>query len=70
MVYARESESGYLPGLYYFVLWKVYLEEENIWEPTSAVQYFRKLIISCHKNHPDKSTATFPTIDIASLIAR
>ena len=28
-VYARESESGHLPRLYYLVSWKSYLEEEN-----------------------------------------
>ena len=28
-VYARESESGHLPGLYYLVLCKGYPEEEN-----------------------------------------
>ena len=28
-VYAQESESGYLPGLYYLVSWKEYLEKEN-----------------------------------------
>ena len=29
-VYAKESESGHLPGLYYLVSWKGYPEEENI----------------------------------------
>ena len=36
-VYAKESESDYLLGLYYLVLWKRYSEEENTWEPASAV---------------------------------
>ena len=36
MVYTKES-AGHLPGLYYLVSWKDYLEEENTWEPTSAV---------------------------------
>ena len=29
-----------LLGLYYLILWKSYLEEENIWEPILAIQYF------------------------------
>ena len=28
-VYAKESESAHLPGLYYLVSWKRYPEEEN-----------------------------------------
>ncbi len=28
-VYAKESDSSQLPDLYYLVLWKGYLEEEN-----------------------------------------
>ena len=28
-VYARESEEGYLPGLYYQVSWKGYPEDES-----------------------------------------
>ena len=69
-VYARESKSGHLPGLYYLVSWKGYLEEENTWEPASAVQHLRKLISSFHKDYPDKPTVTSPAIDIAPPIAR
>ena len=69
-VYSRESKSGHLSGFYYLVLWKGYPEEKNIWEPVLAVQHFRKLISLFHKNHLDQPTATFPTIDIAPLIAR
>ena len=69
-VYARKSESGHLPGLYYLVLWKEYPEEENTWEPASAVQHLRKLISLFHKDHPDKPTATFPAINTAPPMAR
>ena len=69
-VYARESESGHLLGIYYLVSWKRYPEEENTWEPASAVQYFKKFISLFHKDHLDKSTATSPTIDTALPMAR
>ena len=36
-VYARESESRHLPGLYYLVSWKRYLEDENTWDLALAV---------------------------------
>ena len=39
MVYARKSAEQ-LPGLYYLVLWKIYHEEENIWEPVLATSTF------------------------------
>ena len=69
-VYARGSESGHLLGLYYLVSWKEYPEEENTWEPVSAVQHLKKLISSFYKNHPDKSTATSPAIDTTLPMAR
>ena len=69
-VYAMESESGHLPGLYYLVAWKGYPEEENTWEPISAVQHLRKLISSFHKDHPEKPTATSPPVDFALPMAK
>ena len=69
-VYARESESGHLSGLYYLVSWKGYPEEENTWEPYSAVQHLRKLISSFHKDRPDKPTAISEAIDTAPPMAR
>ena len=32
VIYARQSEVGHLPGLYYLVSQKGYLEDENTWE--------------------------------------
>ena len=69
-VYARESKSGYLSGIYYLVLWEGYPKEENTWEPALAIQHFRKLISSFYKNHSDKSTANFPAINTAPPMAR
>ena len=69
-VYAMESESGHLPGLFYLITWKGYPEKENIWEPVLAVQYFRKLISSFHKNHPKKPTTTSLPVNSALPMAR
>ena len=69
-VYAKESELGYLLGLYYLVSWKGYPKEENTWEPASAVQHLRKLISSFHKDHFDKPMVTSPTIDTTPPMAR
>ena len=69
-VYARKLESGHLPGRYYLVSWKGYLEEENTFELVSAVQHLRKLISLFHKDHPDKLTATSSAIDTAPPMAR
>ena len=69
-VYARESKSGHLPGLYYLVSWKGYPEEENTWEPASAVQHLKKLISFFHKDHPNKPTVISPIIDTAPPMVR
>ena len=69
-VYARESESGHLSGLYYLVSWRRYLEKKNTWEPVSAIQHLKRLISLCHKDHPNKTSATSQAIDIVPPIAR
>ena len=69
-VYAKKLKSGLLSGFYYLVLWKRYLNEKNTWEPSSAVQLLRKFISLFHKDHLDKPTAIFLTIDTVSPMAR
>ena len=69
-VYAKESESGQLPGLYYLISWKDFPEEENTWEPASAIQHLRRLVNTFHKENPDKPTATSTPVDIAPPTAR
>ena len=69
-VYAKESESGQLPGLYYLISWKDFPEEENTWEPASAIQHLRRLVNTFHKENPDKPTTTSTPIDTTSPTAR
>ena len=70
MVYVRESESSYLPGFYYSVSKKRYLEEKNTWKPTSTVQHLKKLISLFYKDHPDKPIAKSLAINSISPIVR
>ena len=69
IVYAKEADR-HLPGLYYLVSWKRYPEEENIWEPASAVQYLWKLLSKFQHENLNRSTATSPPIDTAPPMAR
>ena len=69
-VYAKESATGQLPGLYYLVLWKSYPKEENTWEPVLAIQQLQRLFTAYHKDNPEKPTATSAFIDTAPPMAR
>ena len=68
-VYAKEA-NGHLQRLYYLVVWKSYLEEENTWEPSLAVIYLWKMVSTFHKNHPKKPTATSAPLDSALPMAK
>ncbi len=69
-VYGQQANNNQMPGFYYLVLWKGYPEEENTWEPSSAVIHLWKLINTFHKEHPEKPTATFLPLDSAPPMAR
>ena len=69
-VYAKESEAGHLPGLYYLVSWKGYPEDESTWEPAAAIKHLRKIVKAYHEGNPTKPTATSPPIDTAPPMAK
>ena len=68
-VYAKKSAKQLL-GLYYLVLWKNYLKEENTWEPALVIQHFQRLVTAYHKNNPKKPSSTFVPVDTALPMAR
>ena len=70
VVYAKDSESGQLPGLYYLTSWKDFLEEKNIWKPASAIQHLRRFVSIFHKKNPDKPIAISTSVYIALSMAR
>ncbi len=69
MVYGKEAYNQ-MPGLYYFVLWKGYLEEESTKEPFSVGMHLWKLINTFHKEHLIKPIAISLLLDSTLPIAR
>lgn len=58
-------ESYQLPELFYLLLYQSFFIEKNTWEFSSANQYLWKIISFLNKKYFEKSTATFPTINMA-----
>ena len=68
-VYTNKSES-FLPGLYFLVLWKSYLKEENTWRPALAVLHLCKLINTFYHDYLEKPTTISPPINSIPPMAR
>lgn len=70
-VYAKESKTSHLLGLYYFVLWKDYFKNKNTGEPPLAVQHLQtKLIANYYRNNAAKLTAISPPVNTTPPMAR
>ena len=68
-VYIKEA-NGHLLRLYYLIVWKGYLEEENTWKLSLAVIYLWKIVSILNKDHPEKLIVTSASLDFAPLIAK
>ena len=64
-IYAKELESGLLPGLYYLISQKNFPEEGNTWEPAFAIQHLWRLFNTFYKENPNKSIAISTPVDTA-----
>ncbi len=62
-VYGQQANNNQMSRLYYLVLWKGYLEEENTWKLSLAIIHLRKLISTFYKEYPKKPTATSLPLD-------
>ena len=69
-VYAKKSEGGHLPGIYYLVSWKSYPEEENTWESASVVYHLGRLVSIYHEEHLEKSTTRSPQVNSVPPMTR
>lgn len=67
-VYTKKVDK-HLLGLYYLVVWKGYPEEENTWEPTSAVMCLWKIVSTFHKDYSEKLIVTSVSLDSTPLMA-
>ncbi len=70
VVYSSQVNNNQMLGLYYLVLQKGYLEDENTWEPSLAVIHFQKLINTFHKEHLEKRIATSPSLNSTPAMTR
>ena len=68
-IYTKEIEE-HLPGLYFLIFWKDYIEEKSIWEPFFAVMHLQKIISTFYKDHQDKPTVTFLSLNSASSMTK
>ena len=68
-VYSQQANNQ-ISSLYYLILWKNYLKEENICELLLIVIHFRKLINTFHKEYLKRLLATPLSLDSALPIAR
>ena len=69
-IYGQQANSNQMPGLYYLVLGKGYLEEKNTWKLLLAVIHLQKLISTFHKEHPKKPTAISSSLNFVLLMAK
>ena len=69
VVYDKEAVNNQISGLYYLILWKSYLEEKNNSKSLTVVMHLRKLIRTFYKEHLEKSTAIFLTLNLTLSMA-
>lgn len=68
-IYGQETNNQ-LSGLYYFISWKSYPKEKNIWEPLAVVIHLWKLISTFYKEYSEKPIATSLSLNSAPPMAR
>ena len=62
VVYAKKANK-YLLKLYYLIIWKGYLQEENTWKSSLVVMHLRNMISTFHKDYPKKPIATSASLN-------